>query len=533
MKALGILLAGLAVLLGVGLWVGAIGMLVEHELFLLNNVEGVAEVVDLKKSVAGPGSRNPDAVYFTPVLRFTAKSGKAVEFGTEWSSNPPMFELGEQVPIVYSAANPDDVRVAKRGWSSVLMFCVGALFLFLGGRSFYVRHRNKQLLREGTPIRTTFFRVTLNPAVSVNDAHPWLIVTQWRNPRTRAKRFYQSENLWFDPTPHLSDDPILVYVDPKRPGHYVMEVSSIIGRKRPLSGAASESSTRVLTTEEEARVLDGTLDDRHDHTSEAQPAGGYLLDGLDFELCLDSPAATSPAHVSPKDALKEARGSRMFVHFNRREASGAAVVKHPTHAVLLIETDFRDIKIGAKRLSCTLQGGKKCAVPWEAIFAIVVPSARRGLVWPRSAPADACFTDRSHAALAGDLAVAHQLPALTVNGKDIPNGQFELLVDGEWFPGITIVEWRGTLGPFFKRLRLGGSTEPLLDYVRARLRAEKRPKFFVELGYETKSMTGRAAFTGCTWVNEATDTLDTLTFRPSSFQWTKVFGGLSTRSWSA
>jgi hypothetical protein len=30
-------------------------------------------------------------------------------------------------------------------------------------------------------------------------------------------------------------------------------------------------------------------------------------------------------------------------------------VKHPTHAVLLIESDFHDIKIGAKRLSFTLQ----------------------------------------------------------------------------------------------------------------------------------------------------------------------------------
>jgi hypothetical protein len=280
--------------------------------------------------------------------------------------------------------------------------------------------------------------------------------------------------------------------------------------------------------------LDGARGDGHDHTSEAQAASAYLLDGIDFELCLDGPAAHSLAQVSPKDALNEARGSRMFVHFNRGKASGAPVVKHPTHAVLLIESDFHEIKIGAKRLSCTLQGGEKCAVPWEAIFAIVVPSARRGLVWPGSAPADACFSDRTHhAPIAGELALAHQLSPLTVNGEDIPNGQFELLVDGEWFPGITIVEWGGILGPFFTRLRLRGSTEPLLDYVRARSRAEKRPTFFVELGYETKSMTGRAAFAGCTWVNQATDTRAILTFRPSSFQSTKVFGGFSTRSWSA
>jgi hypothetical protein len=85
---------------------------------------------------------------------------------------------------------------------------------------------------------------------------------------------------------------------------------SFIGRKRALSEAASESSTRVLTAEEEARVLDGILDEGHEHTSEAQPASVYLLDGLDFELCLDDPTAASLAHVSPKDALKEARGSR-------------------------------------------------------------------------------------------------------------------------------------------------------------------------------------------------------------------------------
>jgi hypothetical protein len=112
----------------------------------------------------------------------------------------------------------------------------------------------------------------------------------------------------------------------------------------------------------------------------------------------------------------------------------------------------------------------KCAIHWEAIFAIVVPNARRGLVWPGSAPADACFTDRTnHVALGGDLALAHQLPALTVNGEDIPNGQFELLVDGEWFPGITIVEWGSTLGAIFQEAAPPGSTEPLLNYVRARL----------------------------------------------------------------
>lgn len=525
MKPFQILLAGLSVLLGTGLWVAGIWVLVEHQLFLLRGVESVAAVVKLEESTSGPGSREPGTVFYSPILRFTASSGKEVEFRTGWASRPPEYEVGERVEIAYSETDPDNARVARFEWSGVGLICFGTLFLFLGGRVFYARLRNKKLLRTGTPICTTLFKVTLNSSVSVNDQNPWVIVTQWRDPSTRAKRFFHSENLWSDPIPQLADHPIVVYVDPKRPEHYTMDVSFLRG-KRTRAKAAPESNTRGLTADEEARVLRGLPREREQQeaTNEGQGVSAFVLDGRDLKLCLNGPLVGSP--TTPKEALKEARGQRVFVHFDRRKASGATSVGHPTHAVLLIE-DFKNIKIGVKRLRCTLEGGEACAVPWEAIFAIVVPSTERGLVWLRVVPVGASITDRAKPARrrraddpaqAPELALAQQLPVLAVNGEEIPDGEFELLVDGEWFPGITAVTWGGVLG-FFMKVRLSGSTGPLMNYVKARSRAEKRPAFFVELAYETKSRLGRGAFTACTWTSEQADEADGLTFRPSSYQW--------------
>jgi len=99
MKAFTVLLAALSVLLGAGLWVGAIWVLIEHQLFLHGSVEAGAKVVKLDQSISGPGSRAPSTVFYTPVLRFTASSGRTVEFHTAWASTPPEYEVGEQVEI--------------------------------------------------------------------------------------------------------------------------------------------------------------------------------------------------------------------------------------------------------------------------------------------------------------------------------------------------------------------------------------------------------------------------------------------------
>jgi hypothetical protein len=102
---------------------------------------------------------------------------------------------------------------------------LSCLFLFLGGRVFFVRRRNGSLVRRGTAVHTTFHHLELNTAVRINDAHPWRVVTEWIDPATGVRRQFRSENLWSDPTPHLVGNPIVVYVDPRNADHYYMDVS--------------------------------------------------------------------------------------------------------------------------------------------------------------------------------------------------------------------------------------------------------------------------------------------------------------------
>jgi len=67
--------------------------------------------------------------------------------------------------------------------------------------------------------------VERNTGVAVNGVSPFRIATQWQDPATGEIRVFHSENVWFDPSDYLKDQPITVYLDPQNPHRYWVDTS--------------------------------------------------------------------------------------------------------------------------------------------------------------------------------------------------------------------------------------------------------------------------------------------------------------------
>lgn len=167
-----------------------------------------------------------------PTVEFSTERGEAVQFRAGVCSNPPSFDVGESVAVLYEPLKPDQAHLdtfMENWFASLVVGGIGSVFLLLG--SLFVlppllaRRRAAELRVSGTPVYAELMEVQRNEALSVNGRHPWKIVAQWHNPATQKVHLFSSENLWFDPSPYLKDKQMRVLIDPQKPKRYSMDVS--------------------------------------------------------------------------------------------------------------------------------------------------------------------------------------------------------------------------------------------------------------------------------------------------------------------
>jgi hypothetical protein len=61
--------------------------------------------------------------------------------------------------------------------------------------------------------------------LSVNDRHPFQIVTQWQNPSTSEIHVFESDNIWYDPSEFITNQRITVYIEKENPKKYWVDLS--------------------------------------------------------------------------------------------------------------------------------------------------------------------------------------------------------------------------------------------------------------------------------------------------------------------
>ena len=123
MKAILKQLTGPAIFMLAGLLFFAIGsgMTMRQRTLEGQGIETPGVVVDLQESY------DSDSSTYTPVVQFQTSSGQSIEFVSSYSANPPAYDVGESVTVVYPLDNPADAIIKGDGQM------LHIIFMLLGG----------------------------------------------------------------------------------------------------------------------------------------------------------------------------------------------------------------------------------------------------------------------------------------------------------------------------------------------------------------------------------------------------------------
>lgn len=213
-------------IIGACLLVGAIYLYINKQAFLEKAETTQGTVVEMIPK------RSKDSTTYSPVISFTTKTGQQITYTSSVSSNPPSYEVGENVQIFYDPADPKDAEI--NGFFSlwlgvIILGFVGIVFFLIGSLGVlfrYLKNKKAQNLREtGKPISAKFTQVQLNTSQTLNGRNPYQILSQWQDPKTDELYVFKSESIWFDPTEFVKTDTVRVFIDPENPKDYVMDIS--------------------------------------------------------------------------------------------------------------------------------------------------------------------------------------------------------------------------------------------------------------------------------------------------------------------
>ncbi|MFP4004883.1 MAG: DUF3592 domain-containing protein [Alphaproteobacteria bacterium] len=116
-------------LAGVALIAWGIQMAVSRLVIVFNGETAAGVVVELEQETSGRSTAEP--AYF-PVVTFESRDGQAVTFRHRTGTNPPAYEKGETVEVVYFPDDPGKALI-REGWlhwlGPVLLLALGSLVI--------------------------------------------------------------------------------------------------------------------------------------------------------------------------------------------------------------------------------------------------------------------------------------------------------------------------------------------------------------------------------------------------------------------
>lgn len=227
-KGLSVFMSIFAVV-GLGLLVLSVSLFVRTNKFLhdpqTHEVEGiVAELVRVDTS-----SNNRPSHGFVPKVAFTKADGTQDFYQSGTSSNPPLYEVGEVVTVLY---NGNDYRLKSFSdlhLPSLITGVIGLIFSAIGcGVIGFVVKRRKMIERlktSGTPVKAKVTEIFYNTNLKVNGRSPWKITAQSTDSALGISVF-TSDNIWFDPTEFAPiGKEVTVMVNMAKPKEYWMDTS--------------------------------------------------------------------------------------------------------------------------------------------------------------------------------------------------------------------------------------------------------------------------------------------------------------------
>ena len=183
--------------------------------------------------VAIEQSESKDSYVYHPVVKFVTADNQAIKFRSSIGSNPPSYRIGESVDVIYIPAEPHKAKInsfMSLWFVEIIVAGIGSIFFLIGAIPLFIirlgKNTRKRLRDTGDRILAMLDRVELNTSFKVNGRNPYRIICQWKDPMAPSKVYiFYSENIWFNPQPHINQKEIAVYIDRNNPRKYYVDIS--------------------------------------------------------------------------------------------------------------------------------------------------------------------------------------------------------------------------------------------------------------------------------------------------------------------
>ena len=212
---------GIFALVGTGMGAGALYAWLRSDALISNGVRTEGRVARLLYQGSSANA----------VIEYETEWGETLTYVSEVSSSPPAYDVGETVALWYDPKDPGRVQLdGLDRWFLPALF--GFFFAVFGGIGYggmlaqWSRKRRQQWLQtNGAPVQATLTEVGRNTSIRVNGVSPFVIRCQWLDQTSNKVYSFQSDPIWFDPSPFVTGKTLLVMIDPRNPKQYHVDVS--------------------------------------------------------------------------------------------------------------------------------------------------------------------------------------------------------------------------------------------------------------------------------------------------------------------
>lgn len=213
---------------GLGMLTGSGVMTFRQVEFVNSAYQSPGEVVDLERHVSHDSDGT--STTYRPVVRFRTQEGVEITFTSSTGSNPPAYDRGESVEVLYNPRTPEKAEIngfMALWFGPLMLFIMGIIFsLFGGGIIFAMLRKKKQnewLKSHGARVDAKITGINRDRSSGKNGRNPWVICAQWQDPKDGIVYTFESESIWFDPRDYVNQEFVPVWVHPQDPKKYLID----------------------------------------------------------------------------------------------------------------------------------------------------------------------------------------------------------------------------------------------------------------------------------------------------------------------
>ncbi|MFC0179878.1 DUF3592 domain-containing protein [Thorsellia kenyensis] len=177
-----------------------------------------------------PQKSSSGEILYAPVITFIDSSGKEHNVIGSTLTKTLLDPIGSTVEIYYDQNSPNEAIInnISQMWIGVIILCIiGVGFLFFVAIFFVIfkKPNADKFKREGFPVKALITEIGPYTLISINHRTPYRITAQWLDKLNNTVHIFDSEFIWYDPSPYIENNEITIYIMRNNPKKYYVDIS--------------------------------------------------------------------------------------------------------------------------------------------------------------------------------------------------------------------------------------------------------------------------------------------------------------------